>query len=306
MSGDLAKKILKGDIRAAAQLISLIENGDPRARTILKRIYPRTGRGHIIGVTGAPGTGKSTLIDRVTAEFRRLNKEVGILAVDPTSPFSGGAILGDRIRMRAHLLDEGVFIRSLATRGGRGGLSASVREATHLLDAMGKEIIFIETIGVGQDELEVSTLAHTVVVVVIPGMGDEIQGMKAGLLEIADLLVVNKADLPGAEEMVQQLRALYGDSRLVILPISAVRNDGISSLVDAIEKHRAELLVSGDHKMRHLNFCRQELLSLLQERVFARALKKVGKDSLERLVKRIAERELDPYTAAEEIARKMR
>ncbi len=305
MSDNLAKRILKGDARTAAQLMTLIESGDPRAKTILRKIYPRTGKAHIIGITGAAGTGKSTLIDRLTAQLRRRKRSVGILTVDPTSPFSGGAFLGDRIRMRDHFLDDEVFIRSLATRGGRGGVSAGIRGAIHLLDAMGKEVIFIETIGAGQDEVEISTMVHGVVVVLTPSMGDEIQGMKAGLIEIADILVVNKSDLPGADEMVQQLKVLYENSNLPVLKISALTGEGAGSLVDALEQHRAALLSSGDHRSRSLDFCRRELLSLLQERMLAKALRKMEAPSIERLVKRIAERALDPYTAVEMIAKKV-
>ncbi len=252
MSSDLGKRILRGDVRAAAQLLTLIENKDPRARAILKSVYSRTGKAHIIGVTGAAGSGKSALIDRMTAELRRRKKKVGVLTVDPTSPFSGGALLGDRIRMRDHFLDDGVFIRSLATRGGWGGVSASIQEAAQLLDALGKEVIFIETIGVGQDQVGISTTAHTVVVVLTPWMGDEIQGMKAGLLEITDILVVNKTDLPGAEEMVQYLRRIFEDSGLPLLQTSAIKNEGIGLLIEELEKHKTQLLASGDHRTRNL------------------------------------------------------
>lgn len=305
MADDLAKRILKGDVRAAAQALTLIENADSQVRTILKAIYAKTGNGHIVGVTGAPGTGKSSLIDCMTAEFRRRKREIGILAVDPTSPFSGGALLGDRLRMRDHFLDEGVFIRSLATRGERGGMSAAVRDAVHLLDAMGKEIIFIETIGAGQDEVEIATVAHTVVVVLIPWMGDEIQAMKAGLLEIADILVVNKADLPGAEEMVHLLQGLYENRSPMIFSTSAIKNEGIGELVDGIQEHQAALLASGNHRTRNLEISRQELLSLLQERMFVKALRKIEDASIDKLVRQIAEREMDPYTAAERIAKKL-
>ena len=306
MADDLAKRILKGDVRAAAQALTLIENGDSHVRTILKALYPKTGKAHIIGVTGAPGTGKSSLIDCMTAEYRRRNRAVGILAVDPTSPFSGGALLGDRLRMRDHFLDEGVFIRSLAARGERGGMSAAIRAAVHLLDAMGKEIIFVETIGAGQDEVEISTVAHTVVVVLIPWMGDEIQGMKAGLLEIADILVVNKADLPGAEEMVQMLKRLNENGSPTIFSTSAKKNKGIMRLVDGLEDHQIEIRASGNHRTRNLKISRHELVSLLQERMFAKALRKMEMASMDKLIRQIVEREVDPYTAVEKIAKKMR
>lgn len=304
MSSDLGKRILRGDVRAAAQLLTLIENKDPRARAILKSVYSRTGKAHIIGVTGAAGSGKSALIDRMTAELRRRKKKVGILTVDPTSPFTGGALLGDRIRMRDHFLDDGVFIRSLATRGGWGGVSASIQEAAQLLDALGKEVIFIETIGVGQDQVGVSTTAHTVVVVLTPWMGDEIQGMKAGLLEITDILVVNKTDLPGAEEMVQYLRRVFEDSGLPLVQTSAIKNEGIGLLIEDIEKHKTQLLASGDHRTRNLNLSRGQLLSLVQERILTGALRRIDSAFVERLVERIAERDLDPYTAAEKILKK--
>ncbi len=304
MSSDLGKRILRGDVRAAAQLLTLIENKDPRARAILKSVYSRTGKAHIIGVTGAAGSGKSALIDRMTAELRRRKKKVGILTVDPTSPFTGGALLGDRIRMRDHFLDDGVFIRSLATRGGWGGVSASIQEAAQLLDALGKEVIFIETIGVGQDQVGISTTAHTVVVVLTPWMGDEIQGMKAGLLEITDILVVNKTDLPGAEEMVQYLRRIFEDSGLPLLQTSAIKNEGIGLLIEDIEKHKTQLLASGDHRTRNLNLSRGQLLSLVQERILTRALRRIDSAFVEKLVERIAERDLDPYTAAEKILKK--
>lgn len=304
MSGYLAKRILKGDVRAAARLLTQIENGDPRARPVLKKIYPSTGKAHVIGVTGAPGTGKSALIDGMTAELRRRKREVGILAVDPTSPFSGGALLGDRLRMREHFLDQGVFIRSLATRAAWGGVSSCVREAVQLLDAMGKEIIFVETIGVGQDQVEISTIAHTVLLVFIPGAGDEVQAMKAGLIEIADIVVVNKADLPGAEAMFQQLGAILEDSGLPIMKTSAIRNEGIARLTDGIEKHRAALLSTGDHRRRNLNFSRRQLLSLLQDRILSRALQRIDRDSIDVLAEEVAERHLDPYSAAEKILKK--
>jgi len=306
MSDNFVKKILKGDVRAAAELLTLIENRDPMARPILQAIYPRTGKAHVIGVTGTTGSGKSTLIDRMTAELRNHKKKVGVLTVDPTSPFSGGALLGDRLRMRDHFLDDGVFIRSLATRGSWGGVSACIREAVHLLDAMGKETIFVETIGVGQDQIEISTIAHTVVLVLSPWTGDEVQGMKAGLQEIADILVVNKADLGGAEETFQQMSALFEDSDTPILKTSAVGNEGIGLLILEIGEHRAKLLASGDHRSRNLRSSRRQLLSLLQDGILAQALRRIDEDSIEGLVEEIAERRLDPYTAAEKILKKIR
>jgi len=303
MTNNLIKRVLKGNVRTVALLMSLIENGDPKVKAVLRAIYPHTGRAHVIGVTGAAGTGKSSLIDRMTAEYRRRRKMVGILAVDPTSLFSSGAVLGDRVRMRDHFVDEGVFIRSFATRGSSGGVSAAVREAIHLLDAAGKEVIFVETIGVGQDQMEIAALAQMVVVVLTPQMGDEVQAMKAGLAEIADILVVNKADLSGADETVEQLKALFADEDFHIITTSAIKDQRIDSLVDRIEEHRKESLDNGKYQSKRLDLCRQELLSLLREKVFAELAKKIADDSLETQVKMIAERQKDPYSAVEEIAK---
>jgi len=305
MTGSAIKQILKGDGRAVASLMSLIEDGDPKVKAVLKRIYTHTGKAHVIGVTGAAGTGKSSLIDRMTAEYRRRKKTVGILAVDPSSVFSTGAVLGDRVRMRDHFVDDGVFIRSFATRGSNGGVSAAVRESIHLLDAAGKEVIFVETIGVGQDQLEIAALTHMVVVVLTAQMGDEVQGMKAGLAEIADILVVNKADLSGADETVQQLEALFADEDFHIVATSAIRNQKIDLLVECIEQHRKESIDNGKYQSKRLDLCRQELLSLLREKVFAELAKKIADDSLETQVKMIAERQKDPYSAVEEIAKRI-
>ena len=299
------RQILKGNVRALASLMSLIEDGHPTVKAVLKAIYPHTGRAHVIGVTGAAGTGKSSLIDRMTAEYRRRKKTVGILAVDPSSLFSTGAVLGDRVRMRNHFVDDGVFIRSFATRGSSGGVSAAVRKAIHLLDAAGKEVIFVETIGVGQNQLEIAALAQMVVVVLTPQMGDEVQGMKAGLAEIADILVVNKADLSGADETVQQLKGLFADEDFHILAASAINDQGIDSLVDRIEEHRKKSLDNGKYQRRRLSLSRQELLSMLREKVFTELAKKIGDESLEAQVKLIAERQIDPYSAVDKLARRI-
>jgi LAO/AO transport system kinase len=274
-------------------------------KAVLKAVYPHTGRAHVIGVTGAAGTGKSSLIDRMTAEYRRRKKSVGILAVDPSSLFSSGALLGDRIRMRDHFIDAGVFIRSFASRGNSGGISAAVREGIHLLDAASKEVIFVETIGVGQDQLEIAALAHTVVVVLTPQMGDEVQAMKAGLAEIADLLIVNKADLSGADETVQQLKASFADEDFQIVSTSAIKNQGVDLLVERIEEQRSASFENGKHDRKRLDFCRQELLSLLRQKVFAEVVKKLDGDSLEAQLKLVADRQIDPYSAADEIAKQI-
>jgi LAO/AO transport system kinase len=302
----LAKSVLGGDVRAAARALSLIEDKDPLAKEILKRVYPRTGRAHIIGITGSAGTGKSTLIRCMTAELRRRKKEVGILAVDPTSPFSGGAVLGDRVRMRDHFLDPGVFIRSLATRGTHGGLSGCVYQAAQLLEGLGKEYILVETIGIGQDQVEVADMVHTVLVVVAPESGDEIQGLKAGMLEIADLLVINKSDLSGAEETFLKLGNLFADAGVPIVKTSALNNEGIPALIDGIEKRRVGLLSSGKHKQRTLEVSRNQLVALIRDGLMFKLRKKLGASKIEHWAQRIAERESDPYTAAETILRQMR
>jgi LAO/AO transport system kinase len=304
MSSELVQRILKRDVRAVATAITLIENRDPKAQTVLKAIYGQTGRAHVIGVTGAAGTGKSTLIDRLTAEYRRRKRSVGILAVDPSSVFSTGAVLGDRVRLREHFLDGEVFIRSFASRGETGGLSAAVRDAIHLLDAMGKDIVIVETIGVGQDELEIAKLAYTVLVVLMPYIGDEVQAMTAGYGEIADILVVNKADLAGAAETLRQLKAVFGESDPLVMAASALKNEGINALVEAIEQRRAQSLRNGSYEKKRLDLCRQELLALLRARIFADLAQKIGADSLDENARLIADRRVDPYSATEQMAKK--
>jgi GTPase len=298
MADELAESILRQDLRAAGRVLSLIDDGDPLAKAVLKRLYARTGRAHVIGITGSAGTGKSTLIGRITTELRRRKKNVGILTIDPTSPFSGGALLGDRIRMRDHFLDEGVFIRSLATRGSQGGLSSCVYEAAQLMDAMGKEYVVIETIGIGQDQVDVSRVAHTVVVVVAPESGDEIQGMKAGIMEVVDLLVINKADLPGTEELFLNLHSALGDRNVPIFKTSAKNNQGIAALVDGIQNHR---LAAGNHKERRFEISRGHLLGLIRDGLMLKIQKRMGDSKIQNWAQKIAERQSDPYTAAERI-----
>jgi LAO/AO transport system kinase len=305
MSAELSKRILKGDVRAAATLLSRIEDRDPKATEILRKLYRHTDKAHVIGVTGAAGTGKSSLIDRMIAEYRRRGRTVGVLAIDPSSVFSGGALLGDRLRMREHFVDDKVFVRSFATRGATGGLSRPIRQAIHVLDSMGKEAIFVETIGAGQDELDIAALAHTVVVVLIPEMGDEVQAMKAGLAEIADIFVINKADLPRADTTVQQLKALLGDERVSIISTSALRNEGIQSLVDSISKHRAMSLRNGNHQRKRLRLCREELLSLLRDRFIAALEKKISGAALDKQIKLIANRQIDPYSAVDKLVKQL-
>jgi LAO/AO transport system kinase len=239
----------------------------------------------------------------MTAEYRRRKKRVGILAVDPSSRFSSGALLGDRIRMRAHFADPGVYIRSFAARGAMGGISTSLRDAIHLLDAAGMDVIIAETIGVGQDEIEIAALVHMVLVVLIPEMGDEVQAMKAGLTEVADMLVVNKADLAGADVTVRQLRAVFSGCEIV--PTSAINGDGTEQLIDAIERRRFNSQGNGRHQRKQLSLCRAELLALLRQRFVARLIKKIDTPALDDTVRRIAERRVDPYSEVDEIAKKL-
>jgi len=301
----MVESVLARDPRAAARVLTLIDNCDPLAREILKRLYSRTGRARVVGVTGSAGSGKSTLIARMTEELRRCKKAVGILTIDPTSPFTGGALLGDRLRMREHFLDESVFIRSLATRGGHDGLSGCLCAAVQVLDAMGKDYVLIETIGIGQDQIGIAGLADTVLVIVTPESGDEVQGLKAGILEIADLLVINKADRPGAEELFLNLGNLIGDTGVPPFKTSALNGEGVSALIDGIEKHRAEFAASGNHRQRSLDISRAQVLASVGDQLMVKVQRKLGEREIARWAQQIADKTVDPYTAAEKILGKM-
>jgi LAO/AO transport system kinase len=316
-SASLAARVLQGDVRAAARLMRLIDDAQPSAEAELKALFPHTGRAQLVGITGNPGAGKSTLVDRLVAHLRSLGKTVGVLAVDPTSPFTGGAILGDRIRMQDHALDPGVFIRSLATRGQLGGLSRATSDCARVLDAMGKDVVLIETVGVGQDEVEVCRLAHTTCVVVVPGLGDDIQAIKAGILEVADLFAVNKSDREGADRTVRDLRSMLelnhamlgaeekAPFEVQILKCVASRNEGIIELWNSIAAHYQHLQSSGELLEREKQRASSELLEILRERLMRVALAKLGRQGaqLSDLALRIARRETDPYTIADEAAR---
>ncbi len=294
-----------------ARLISLIENGFPEATSALKGLYPFTGRAFIVGITGPPGSGKSTLTDQLTQEFRRHGRTIGIVAVDPTSPFTGGAILADRIRMQRHTLDGGVFIRSMATRGHLGGLAKATNDVVNVLDAAGKEVIFIETVGVGQDEVEVVKTAHTSIVVTVPGLGDDIQAIKAGILEIADIFVVNKADREGADKTVAELQAMMAlgpgrsDWSPPIFKTVAIEEEGIVELAQGILAHQAHLDQAGVRQERQRERSHALFLELLQERVTRRLLERAAANGiLEQTIERIAHRDLDPYSAVDEFLEK--
>ncbi|MBW1952522.1 MAG: methylmalonyl Co-A mutase-associated GTPase MeaB [Deltaproteobacteria bacterium] len=310
---DMVEQIRGGDIRTSARLIRDIDDGVPEARTVLKALHPYTGRAHIIGITGAPGVGKSTLTDKMIQYLREHDKTVGVVAVDPTSPFSGGAILGDRIRMQRHATDEGVFIRSLATRGHFGGLTVSARAVIAVLDAMGKDYILVETVGVGQDEVEVVSTAHTTLVVTVPGMGDDIQAIKAGILEVGDLFVINKADRDGAERTYQELVTMLemraatreADSwQPGVYLTEAPRNVGISELMQGIFAHQEFLQQDGGKLLQKTLYqrTRAELLDLIKAGIAQKIMQSLtAYDRLEQLIADILDKKTDPYTVSEEI-----
>lgn len=296
-----------GDKRSIARLLTIVENDEPGASEILRAVYPRTGRARIIGVTGPPGGGKSTLVSRLAGAYRETVARVAVVAVDPSSPFSGGAILGDRIRMRERFLDEGLFIRSMASRGHAGGLSRATMRVINVLDALGVEVVIVETVGVGQEEVDVVRVADTVCLVTVPGLGDDIQAIKAGILEIADVLVVNKADRPGADEAARDLAQMLtlGAQRLAWKPIivrtSATENTGIAELVTAVAAHDAWARKSGEHERRRTDAARSEVESLLQQALIRRLEDRIGPGRLDDAVARVARRDVDPYAAVEEL-----
>jgi GTPase len=313
----LAEKILGGDVRATAQLIRRIDDGDSEVFDDLALLYRNAGHAHVVGFTGSPGVGKSTLVDHVVTKFRENGKTVGVLAVDPTSPFTGGAILGDRIRMQRHFLDGGVFIRSMATRGKFGGLTRSTADAILVLDAMGKDIIIVETVGVGQDEVDIVHSAHTTVLVTIPGMGDDIQAIKAGLMEIGDLFVVNKADREGAGKTIRELRFMlqmssdrYEKSGWTppILETIASDDRGIEELYRAIMEHHDHLVKVGKNELRKREQLRirNQLLDLLKESLMEKAIREIGgMKALDQLVDEIVDRKKDPYRVNSELVERL-
>jgi LAO/AO transport system kinase len=304
---DLVRRLLGGERRALARIISLVENGDPEGHRALAQLYGHTGRAHTIGITGASGSGKSTLSGALAREFRVRDRTVAIVAVDPTSPFTKGALLGDRIRMQDLTRDPEVFVRSMATRGSLGGLAPATAEVVAVLDAAGKDVIIIETVGAGQDEVEVASTADTTVVVLTPAGGDDVQAMKAGIMEVADILLVNKADLSGAEALVAQLKAIAtiasrGRLEVPILTTIASRGDGLPELADAIEEHRAKLEASGDLERQRAERARHQVLAIARQRLLDRVLRATAGDGgLDELVRSVAERRLDPYAAAQRL-----
>ena len=333
----LAQRVLDRNVRAAARICRFVDDRVDGYRDILRDLYPHTGKAWLLGVTGNPGAGKSTLTDRIIAELRGQGRRVGVVAVDPTSPFTGGAILGDRIRMQRHFEDPEVFIRSVATRGALGGLSRSTSDIVRVLDAWGADVVLVETVGVGQDELEVTRAAHTTLVVMAPGLGDDVQAIKAGLLECADVFAVNKADRDGADQTVRDLQlmvALGGEmlsagkhsrrhsagsldiakqevvhDRAVwtppIVKCIATANEGVAELVADLETHRSWLAETDDGKARRASRLREQMRVLLRDALAEEALADLG-DVIDETAERVERREIDPYTACDDLVARFR
>jgi len=334
---ELAERILKGEVRATARAMRLVDDHVPGATELLKDLFPHTGKAWVLGVTGNPGSGKSTLCDRLIEHLRKQNKRVGVICVDPTSPYSGGAILGDRIRMTRHATDEGVFIRSVATRGHLGGLSRSARDLVRILDAFGSDVVIVETVGVGQDELEITRTAHTTLVVMAPGLGDDVQAIKAGLMECADAFAVNKADREGADATVRDLQLMIalGSETMIasgkqrghavhseqdgtvenakasqpwtppIVKCVALRGEGIGELVTALEKHRAWVSDTEEGRARRHARLAEELRETLREALIDAATDKLG-PAIDEAVRAVETKTRDPYSATEDLVARFR
>jgi LAO/AO transport system kinase len=303
----LAEKLLGGDKRALAKAISLIENDDPAGWELVREVYPKTGKARIVGLTGPPGVGKSTLIGTLTAEMRKDDRDVAVLSIDPSSAFTKGALLGDRIRLSEHFLDKGVFIRSMASRGALGGLSEATLQAALLMDASGKDDVFIETVGVGQAEIDIVDHGDTVVLVLMPGSGDSIQALKAGVMEIPDIIVVNKADHPLTDTMVREIRGVLSlgptaSWRVPILRTEAARGEGVAELAEKITEHRAHIEGEGTLEKRRARNLRNEVLELAAARMRRQLESTIADDpSVGELLDRVVRRELDPASAATEL-----
>jgi LAO/AO transport system kinase len=303
------REILAGNTRAAARLMRDLDDEIPAAIRTLKQLYRHTGRAYILGVTGAPGAGKSTLVNRITTRLRKRGKSVGIVAIDPTSPYSGGAILGDRIRMQEHALDEGVFIKSLATRGHMGGLSRSTIDIVNVMDAMGKDIILIETVGVGQDEVEIVKVAHTNLVLVVPGLGDDIQAIKAGILEIADIFVINKADRDGAGKAMREIETMVsmgtfqeGEWKPPVLSAVAATDKGTVELLEAVDRHQEYIYQEGNLSRYRREKARVELVEILKTRLIEKAVADLEAHGLlEPLLADMVKKRKDPYSISEKV-----
>ena len=301
---DVKLGVLAGDTRAVARAITWVENGDPRGAEVIRGVYGSTGRAYIVGVTGSPGAGKSTLVSRLAAVLAGRGQKVGVLAVDPSSPFSGGAILGDRVRMFDVALTHDVYIRSMGTRGSLGGLNRATRMAARILDAAGFDWIFVETVGAGQAEVDVHDVAYTTAVVMAPGMGDDIQAMKAGMMEIGDLFIINKADRDGADRTATQVESVLQLSMMTgwnppVLKASAELNTGIDSVVDTIERHRTHLLASGKLDALKIRMAKLDVLEILKARLADTMKQQLDQPAVQAELEKVASKQSDPYSLAD-------
>jgi LAO/AO transport system kinase len=305
------EQLRAGDVRALARAISVVENRDPGWSELLKALFPHTGHARVIGLTGAPGAGKSTLVDQLARHYRKDNRTVGIIAVDPTSPYTGGAILGDRIRMQEHFADPGIYIRSMATRGSLGGLARTTADVATVLDASGRDLVLIETVGVGQDEVDIVRLADITVVILVPGMGDDVQTIKAGIMEIADIFVINKSDREGAERVEREIRALQSlavrSDQWTPPIVKTVASDGagIAELAASISAYEDYLQKEGLVLKHNIQNWQERLIEMLRDSLLDLARRQLGDQNLSRYAAEIVEHKRDPYTLVEEIVGKL-